>query len=301
MQAGGEHGAVNALCGSTTSVSSTPEPTQAAAAGACEAFEAAARATASMQNLLITAPEGLLSAEDRASIRSAIRCMTFAPRDVDAEVHEQHPVIAAIPTIVVCGRCEREGHARPQCKNTCAACGFAWPECHENCPMRYDVAAELLMAASEHTCPSVLTTDLDNEEYAELPVAQAMVNAATEAHSSGRVDPMLIPDAEVVARYVDELRERFVRRFPSIDDMTPAQWMTLLDAGQLARLCRAVAGVVLTMEKLTVRGTARDGLVRWDPEARDEIHAQHCSLRDVVSAVISEIRELLTTVWHQDE
>ena len=288
-----QHGTVGAL---STSGSSASTATTVRTPAQAEAYENdVAQATASMHRLLENAPDGVLSTEDETSIRDVIQRLSYSPGAVHAEVHEQRPVMAAIPTIIVCSRCEQPTHARQQCRGTCAACGFAWPDCHDTCPMRYDQSSELLMAVCDQTFPSVQTTDLDERPYEELPMASPMIGAALR--SGSLADPALIPDHEVVSRYSAELHARFAPKFPNIEGMTSAQWMALLDAGQVARLCRAVAAVLITMERFEMRGLARQGVFRWDSESRAAINEKHCQLRDTVIAVAAEIKELLTTYW----
>lgn len=256
-------------------------------------------ATASMQRLLVNAPEGLLSPEDKQSIQQVIGRLRFSPDGVDNEAHEQYPVVAAIPTTAVCSRCEQPGHTRRECQGACAACGFAWPECDINCPMRYDESDELLMTDeppytdSEH--PPVQTCDLDSEEYRPLP--------NTVATSLSR-DLATTTDEEVIRQYAHVLRDRFASRFPSVRDMPPAHWLAIVDMGQLARLCRATGSVVETMEKYSVKqseqGSAgHQNAVRWDTEARQAVTTQQKQLADTVRAVADEIGELLDTIWDQ--
>ena len=128
-------------------------------------------------------------------------------------------------------------------------------------------------------------------------MASPIIGAAL--HSGSLADPALIPDREVVSRYSAELHARFAPKFPDIECMTSAQWMALLDAGQVARLCRAVAAVLITMERFEMRELDRRGVFRWDSESRTAIHEKHCQLRDTVVAVADEIKELLATYWDQ--
>ena len=159
--------------------------------------------------------------------------------------------------------------------------------------MKFDQSTELLACVHEQATP-VLTTDLDTNRF-------EMLTAATTTSSLSHV-----PDGDVISDYEHALRTSYLARFPNIDGMPPKTWVTLLDAGQLARLCRAIGEVERTKARFALRPatepameqpTQTIGTVRWDAEARAQIHQVHCALRDEVFAVRDELRELLAAVW----
>ena len=221
-----------------------------------------------------------------------LRLAFVSPELVQRHTHEQRPVVAALGQLEArCSRCERVGHSRAQCRNACAACGIDWPHCGNDCPMRYDDSSEILMEICSRSHPSVITTDLDKEEFELRP----LVNAATSPVPGAAL--ARTPDAEVIERFNDVMHSKFVPRFPALDNLKAEQWLAIADAGQVARLCRAVGTVQQTTEQYSAAEGSPDAL-RGDPEARAAVRAAYCNLRDAVLAVRDEIDAILSAAWH---
>lgn len=287
-----EHEAtVASMCGSTESQAATA-PAATPMMDPCEEFEHhLATVTASLQRMLVIDP-GYMNTADQAHTQAVIRRLSYSPGDVHSDVHMDAPMVAAIPTMVVCSRCERGGHKRAGCRGVCAACGHAWPECDPNCPMRYDESTELMLAISDSNSPAIQTTDLDTGVYTPLTLAGGVVGAST----STQVNVFTAPDEVIIAQYADTMRDRFMAKFPKVAGLTPSQWMPLATAGQHARLCRAVGTVVQAMQRHTVPG-ADAGMIRWDNRSQAEIRGAHRWLRDEVTAVSDNVLEVIATMW----
>jgi hypothetical protein len=234
---------------------------------------------------------GYMDAQGQDQLRAVIRRLSYSPQAVHAEVHAETPVRDAVPMVVVCSRCEQNGHKKAECTGACAACGHAWPDCASDCTVRFDQSEELLMM-SESMMPPVSTSDLDSRPYTALPGPTGVVGASTGSTAS----VFDAPDAEVIARYSDTLHERFVPLFPSIDGLTPSRWMALVTSGQFARLCRAVGTVIQATQRHAVPGQG-NGMIRWDPSSQAEIRGAQHWLRDEVMAVSDDIREIVATMW----
>ena len=136
----------------------------------------------------------------------------------------------------------------------------------------------------------IQTTDLDNGRY--TPIASPLIAAARALSAS----PDLIPDNEAIELFTQTLQERFVERFPSVEGMTGKQWLTLVDQGQLAQLCRAVAQVVRITDRHAVRGAA-PGMLDGGQTAREEVNEAYTRLRDVVRQTADDVRETLAVTW----
>ena len=196
---------------SVASQATTVSPTQR------QAFEQNLNDTvASMLELLRTAPDGRVAQDTCNDLRAVCEHLTFvSSEDTTSNLHERQAEIEATPVMVVCARCEQEGHSRPGCRRPCARCGTAWPDCHENCPMRLDASTEFMMAINtDQQHPRVQTLDLDNNEH-YTPVAGPLVAAAIPCNAS----PDLIPDGEAINRYSTVLQQRFADRFPQVEGM----------------------------------------------------------------------------------
>ena len=158
--------------------------------------------------------------------------------------------------------------------------------------MRFDASTEFMMAINtDQQHPRVQTLDLDNNEH-YTPVAAPLVAAAIPCNAS----PDLIPDGEAINRYSTVLQQRFADRFPQVEGMNATQWLTLVDRGQMAQMCRAVAGVVRATDRHTVRGAA-PGMLNGKPEARREVESAYVRLRDVVQQTADDVRETLAVTW----
>ena len=226
------------------------------------------------------------------NLAEACRRLSFSPDRVHQEIHENRVSVAAIPLCKLCSRCEQPGHTRPNCRNPCSRCGCAWPECDIRCPMKFDQSTELL-ACANYQSPPVQTTDLDQSQFELLPVTVAATYNSQSALSN-------VPDKDVIEKYDPVLKSRYLNRFPKVDGMLAKDWLTILDNGQLARVCRAVGHVELTLARFAVKSI--DGLssldtIQWDEDAQAQIRQAYYALRDVVFAVHKEIEELLAVVW----
>ena len=240
-----------------------------------------------------TAPAGRFTSDQvRQVYDTQLRLAFVSPELVQRHAHEERPVVATLGKLEArCSRCERVGHSRAQCRNACAACGIDWPHCGNDCPMRYDDSSEILMEICSRSHPPVMTTDLDKEEFELRP----LVNAATSPFPGAAL--ARTPDAEVIERFSDVMHSKFVPRFPALDDLQAKQWLAIADAGQVARLCRAVGTVQQTTEQYSAAEGAPDAL-RGDAEARTAVRAAYCQLRDVVLAVRDEVDAILSAAWH---
>ena len=248
--------------------------------------------TAAVQQLM-TAEQQATSPEEATEVHNlvdACKRLSFSPDRVHQEAHGNEIAKAAIPLVQICPRCEQQGHSRSQCRNPCARCNFAWPKCDIRCPMKFDQSTELL-ACADNQSPPVLTTNLDTEEF------QLLSAAAIRSPLSGT------PDRDVIDQFETVLRSKYLDKFPNIGEMSARTWITILDKGQMARLCRAVGDVEQTFSRFAVRGAgdtiATPKTVMWNEEAQASIKQSYIGLRDVTFAVKVELEELLKAIWNE--
>ena len=107
----------------------------------------------------------------------------------------------------------------------------------------------------------------------------------------------------MIDQFETVLRSKYLDKFPDIGEMPARTWITILDKGQMARLCRAVGDVEQTFSRFAVRGAgdtiATPKTVMWNEEAQASIKQSYIGLRDVTFAVKVELEELLKAIWNE--
>lgn len=217
--------------------------------------------------------------------REGSRCEHAVPTPQEA--------VTALPLQAVCTRCGGH-HRQSQCRSPCIQCRFVWPEHSLVCDMRYDTSETRLVAV--HDVPSGrgdITTDLEGGESFNLTREQVVAASTSEGDALDRME-----DHEVVAMYLDVLRERYAPIMPPCCDAEATSWVRWLDDAQLAVLCRAVGRIEDTMASYaarTDRGTTGTEVL-WTPETRAALTTAYAAMRRVVSRLVADLAAVLESM-----
>jgi len=152
--------------------------------------------------------------------------------------------------------------------------------------MHSDATVEMLAVCS-NTHPEPVRTNLDEGPYQELQEGQ-LINATFFADLS---------DEDVIDRYKPLVIKEYASRFPTVQGLAPDTWIGMLDKGQLARLCRAVADADSSLTDAIEDISFNPTSMGWDEPRNTRIHQKHCTLRDVVFDLQAELQELINAAW----
>ena len=124
---GSSEGASSSATVATTCTSTRSQATTVPVASPMDAVmeyeHHVATATASMERMLLIDP-GYMDTQGQDQLRAVIRRLSYSPQTVHAEVHAETPVRDAVPMVVVCSRCEQDGHKKAACKAEVEACSL---------------------------------------------------------------------------------------------------------------------------------------------------------------------------------